>query len=236
MEFASPVPDRSEPGSPICGPQCPRCLGWLLGALLMVVAVMLAVVSEPVRAADCSLADFGYNATCGPEYESPAWGDSAGWTDPSEYSTIKLADITGNGTDELIARNDDGLEIWRFDTTVGQWRPAIGADGLPEVLRDFHSPGPTADVRNSWRSASAFSTIQTADLYGDGEQEIIADHEPSGTAVWRYTPHSGLKSINGGTWSLVSTTPKNLPPDLTIAQSVFESARGRRGRRYGGDD
>ena len=216
MEFASPVPDRSEPDRS-CGPECPRCLGWLLGALLMVVAVMLAV-SEPVRAADCSLADFGYNATCGPEFESPAWGDSAGWTDPSKYSTIKLADITGNGTDELIARNDDGLEIWRFDTTVGQWRPAIGADGLPEVLRDFHSPGPTADVRNSWRSASAFSTIQTADLYGDGEQEIIADHEPSGTAVWRYTPHSGSKSINGGTWSLVSTTPNLLPTSPSPSQ------------------
>ena len=58
-----------------------------------------------------ALADFAYNGACGPEFESPAWGDTPGWTDPSKYSTIKLADITGNGTDELIARNDDGLEI-----------------------------------------------------------------------------------------------------------------------------
>jgi hypothetical protein len=194
-----------------------RQAGWLLAAVLVVVGVMLGG-SASARAANCALADFAYNNTCGPEFESPAWGDAAGWTDPSKYSTIKLADITGNGTDELIARNDDGLEIWTFDTTVGQWRPAIGADGLPEVLRDVHSPTPTEDVRGSWRDAAAFSTIQTADLYGDGAQEIIADHEPSGTGVWRYTPPAGSKSINGGTWSLVSTSPNLLPTSPAPSQ------------------
>jgi hypothetical protein len=174
--------------------------------------------SASARAADCARADFAYNSACGPEFESPAWGDAAGWTDPSKYSTITLADITGNGIDELIARNDDGLEIWTFDTTVGQWRPAIGADGLPEVLRDFHSPMPTEDVRGSWRDPAAFSTIQTADLYGDGEQEIIADHEPAGTRVWRYTPPTGTKNIVGGSWSLISTTANLLPTSPTPAQ------------------
>ena len=187
-----------------------RTAACLLGVAIAVIGVMMAV-SPAARAANCALADFAYNGACGPEFESPAWGDTPGWTDPSKYSTIKLADITGNGTDELIARNDDGLEIWTFDTTVGQWRPAIGADGLPEVLQKFHSPGPTADVRGSWRDPAAFSTIQTADLYGDGEQEILADHEPYGARVWRYTPPTGTKSINGGSWSLVSTTPNLLP-------------------------
>ncbi len=56
------------------------------------------------------------------------------------------------------------------------------------------------------------------DLYGDGEQEIIADHEPSGTSVWRYTPPAGSKSINGGTWSLVSTTPYVLPTSPSPSQ------------------
>lgn len=128
--------------------------GWfrprsVLTALIAALAMTLAA-SASARAASCSLADFSYNGMCGPEFESPAWGDTAGWTDPSKYSTIQLADITGDGSDELIARNDDGLEIWTFDTTVGQWRPAIGANRLREVLQDFHSPLPSDDVRGSW--------------------------------------------------------------------------------------
>ena len=206
--FAGVVVDGADRGRGWRGRRVGRA-GWVLGAVLAVVGVMLAM-SVSASAADCSLADFSYNGACGPEFESPAWGDTAGWTDPSKYSTIKLADITGNGTDELIARNDDGLEIWTFDTTVGQWRPAIGANGLPEVLRDLRSPGPTGDVRGSWRDPAAFSTIQTADLQGDGEQELIADG-PNGTQVWRYTPPAGTKSINGGTWSLFSTDNNPVP-------------------------
>ena len=70
------------------------------------------------RAADCSLSDLDYNGACGPQFEIPAWGDGAGWTSPSKYSTIQLADLTGNGVDELIARNDDGIEIWTWSSTA----------------------------------------------------------------------------------------------------------------------
>ena len=107
-------------------------VGWLLGPVLIVVGAMVALAAS-ARAADCALADFAYNGACGPEFESPAWGDYGGVDGPSKYSTIQLADSHGEASQELIARNDQGLEIWTFDTTVGQWRPAIGADGLPEV-------------------------------------------------------------------------------------------------------
>jgi hypothetical protein len=154
------------------------------------------------RAADCSLADDAYNGACGPQFEQPAWGDGAGWTDPSKYSTIQLADLTGNGVDELIARNDDGIEIWRFDTTLGQWRPAIGANGQPEVLTDFRSPLPSESGPN-WNQAQYYKTIQTADLTGNGAHEIIARF-PDGMRVYRYAPPAGTKSIDGGTWSVIS--------------------------------
>jgi hypothetical protein len=156
------------------------------------------------RAADCpSLADYAYNGACGPEFEMPAWGDGAGWTDPSKYTTIQLADLTGNGVDELIARNDDGLEIWTFDTTVGQWRPAIGKNGKPEVLTDFHSPLPSASGPN-WTEPQYYSTIQTAQLDSPvGGADIIARF-PDGIRVYRYQPPAGSQSIEGGSWSLVS--------------------------------
>jgi hypothetical protein len=179
--------------------------GAMLAAALLGVTAMALAIAAPARAANCpQLADFSYNGTCGPEFESPAWGDGAGWTDPSKYATIQLADITGDGTDELIGRNDAGLEVWRFDPAVGQWRPAIGADGRPQVINDFRSPLPTEDVRGSWRDPATSSTIQTPDLDGDGGHEVLANG-PAGMSVWRYTPPGGSNSIDGGTWAKVST-------------------------------
>jgi hypothetical protein len=178
----------------------PRARGATTAVALLVAALFLA--AAPARAADCALADFAYNAACGPEFTTPAWGDGAGWTDPSKYSTIQLADLSGDGIDELIGRNDDGLEIWRFDTTVGQWRPAIGADGQPEVLRDFRSPLPW-EAGPSWKQAMYYATIQTADLNGDGRREILARF-PNGMHVFGYTPPSGSKGIDGGTWKVLS--------------------------------
>ena len=46
-------------------------------------------------------------------------GRRGGWTDESKYSTIQLADFNGDGKDELLARNDQGVEIFRFDTSSG---------------------------------------------------------------------------------------------------------------------
>lgn len=109
---------------------------------------------------------------CGTGFELPAWGDGGGWTNPSKYTTIQLADLTGNGVDELIGRNDAGIELWRFDKTIGQWRPAVGPDGFAQVLRDFHSPAPSQSGPN-W-NPQYYRTIQTADLNGDGVEEIIA--------------------------------------------------------------
>jgi hypothetical protein len=74
----------------------------------VLVLVGLLTLAGSAQAEDCSLPDLGYNATCGPEYQSPGWGDAGGWSNRSQYSTIKLADITGNGQDELLARNSDG--------------------------------------------------------------------------------------------------------------------------------
>jgi hypothetical protein len=111
-------------------------LGWLVGA-------------SPAAAA-CPSANPSYFDACGPTFTTPMWGDAAGWTDPSKYSTIQLADVNGDGKDELLGRGDAGIEIWTFDTSVGQWRPQLNANALPQVLTDFHSPHPTDDTLG-WR-------------------------------------------------------------------------------------
>jgi hypothetical protein len=93
-------------------------------------------------------------------------------TDPSQYSTIQLADVNGDGRDELIGRGDAGIQIYRFDTTLGQWRPRVDAKGLPQVRNDFASSRPwnEGDPQNP-NNAQHDSTIQAADVDGQrGEQ------------------------------------------------------------------
>ncbi len=165
-------------------------LGWLVGA-------------SPAAAA-CPSAEPSYFGPCGPTFTTPMWGDAAGWTDPSKYSTIQLADVNGDGKDELLGRGDAGLEIWVFDTRVGQWRPQVDANGVRQVLSDFRSPLPSEDTLG-WKQPEYYSTIQTADLDGNGPVEVIARF-PDGMRAYGYTPPPGRSiSIDGGTWKTLTT-------------------------------
>jgi hypothetical protein len=212
--------------------------GGLAVILLLAVVMMLfaAFATSSARAEDChvgangALGDYGYDAACGPEYQSPSWGDAAGWTDPSQYSTIKLADITGNGQDELLARSSTGLEIWWFDTSLGQWRPATGANGRPEVLTEFRNPLPTESGAGLGTDPMVYSSIQTADVDGNGRLSIIAQF-PDGVHTFDYTPPAGGKSIVGGTWHQEPVGgPSGGPPSEYLSLHVVGTAAAVNGK------
>jgi hypothetical protein len=133
--------------------------GLIVGAVLaagVAVAPGVATAQQP----QCPEASPSYTDACGPTFVLPGWGDAGGWTDPSQYSTIQLADLNGDGRDELIGRNDEGLEIWWFDTTFGQWRPQVDANGVPQTLSDFGSPAPGATPPGCGRSRSGQPPIR----------------------------------------------------------------------------
>jgi hypothetical protein len=174
-----------------------------LAGLLAMIAWALAA---PVAAADgCPSVDDGYTGTCGPKFEVPSWTDAGGWSDPSQYSTIHLADVNGDGTDELIGRSDAGIEIYEFDTTVGQWRPQVDASGVPQLLNDFASflPADDWDPRDP-NQPQSYSTIQAANIDGQPGAEILGRFS-DGMRVFKYTPPAGTTSIDGGTWTRIGT-------------------------------
>ncbi len=201
---------------------------WTLRVLTVLLAITVSVVwSSSAHAADCEAGaggapgDFAYNGACGPQYQSPAWGDGDGWKQPSKYSTIELADITGNGQDELLARNDDGLEIWRFDTTIGQWRPAIGADHQPEVLTDFRSPTSSEPPDSAGANPMVYGSLQTARVLGNGSESIVAMF-PDGIHTWDYIPPAGTKSIDGGRWVQEPVSgPSSTDPSAYLSMRVI---------------
>ncbi len=134
----------------------------------------------------------------------PSWTDAGGWADPSQYSTIQLADVNGDGKDELIGRSDAGIEIYAFDTTLGQWRPQVDANGVPQLLKDFASflPANESDPDNP-NQPRFYSTIQTGNVDGEPGDEVFARFA-DGLHVYKYVPPNGSTSINGGSWQRIA--------------------------------
>jgi FG-GAP-like repeat len=183
----------------IVAPRCARLRSWVPMSAVAVVVATMAAAPGVAGAQQCPEAKPTYFDACGPTFVVPAWGDAGGWTDPSKYSTIQLADFNGDGKDELLARNDQGLEIYWFDTTLGQWRPQVDADDLPQVLTDFRSPLPNETPATDWTKAEYYSTIQAADIDGQPGAEILARFS-DGMHVYKYAPPTGTNTIDGGSW------------------------------------
>lgn len=125
--------------------------------------------------------------------ESSLFSDASGWNKAEYYSTIQLADIDGDRSKEMLARSSAGMEFYKFDNAQHQWI-------------QLGSPGEPALSDNSWKEASRYSTIQTADVDGDGSAKLIARGK-FGIRTWffdsdakkweRYMPY-GFPAVTGG--------------------------------------
>ena len=168
----------------------------------LLAGIVCALASSSAAADGCPSLDDSYTGNCGPMFAVPTWTDAGGWSDPSQYSTIRLADFDGDGVDELIGRSDAGVQIYRFDTAWGQWRPQVDADGVPQLLNDFASflPFDAWDPRDP-NQPDFYSTIQAADIDGQPGAEILGRFW-DGMRVYKYTPPAG-GGIDGGSWSRI---------------------------------
>ncbi|GHO89479.1 FG-GAP repeat domain-containing protein [Dictyobacter formicarum] len=102
--------------------------------------------------------------------------DAGGWNQPQYYSTLQLTDINRDGRAELLVRGGDGLHTFAFDTSSQKW---TGLDAGPLGLTDTHH----------WDNAPYYSTIQAADIDGDGQSELLARSD-SGLISWHYNTAS----------------------------------------------
>src|SRR4051812_28914716 len=102
---------------------------------------------------------------------TPAWGDIGRWDQPQYYSTIQLADIDGDGRAELIGRGPGGILVNHFDPASHAW-----------VAKH---PGPPLSDTAHWDQPQYYTTIQLADIDGDGQAELIG-RGVEGIEVWHY--------------------------------------------------
>ncbi|MBK8447259.1 MAG: VCBS repeat-containing protein [Micropruina sp.] len=110
----------------------------------------------------------------------PGWSDAASWNLPQYYATIQCADVDGDGSAELVGRDNAQLQFWKL--TPSGWV------GLPF--------GPPMSDADGWNQVPYYSTIQFADLDGDGADELLARNNTQ-VLVWKLSA-AGWGSLPGG--------------------------------------
>ena len=174
------------------------------------IALALGPGAAPATAAQCPEATPIYTDACGPTFVLPGWGDAGGWTSPEQYETIQLADVDGDGDDELLARTPTGVAVHLFDKTLGQWRPQVDAKNQPLMVTAFASPPPLTTANpnppaTDWTLPQYYDTIQAADIDGDKRAEILG-RSADGLIEFKFTPGA---SPGQGSWQQLSDQSKS---------------------------
>jgi hypothetical protein len=113
--------------------------------------------------------------------EDPFWADKNGWDAAEYYSTIQTADIDGDGANELLARGVNGMDTYKW--TDSEWKKLKGGS-------------PSWSDAAGWNKVQYYSTIQTADIDGDGADELLV-RAAGGMDTYKWTG-SEWKSLKAG--------------------------------------
>jgi hypothetical protein len=106
--------------------------------------------------------------------------DAQGWDQPQYYETIHSGDIDGDGVDELLGRAIDGMSTYRFNGTG--WDHVAGGGPFPD--------------ENDWDWPQYYATIHSADIDGDGVDELLA-RAADGMQAYRFNG-TGWDQVAGG--------------------------------------
>ena len=120
----------------------------------------------------------------GPEIEGPPLADSSGWDNYSNYSTLRFADVAGDGTRAVCARANAGIRCWIWDGEGFDTRITAGMNN-----------------DNGWFRERFFRTIRFADVTGDGRDDLCA-RASVGILCWPSTGDGFADDpVEGPTWS-----------------------------------
>jgi hypothetical protein len=106
-----------------------------------------------------------------------------GWTRPSQYLTLRAADLWGDGNVEILARGADGMHVYQqFQRGQGSEDDAPGFWKQVQVIREM------SDSRG-YGLASSYYTIQTlriqdSDTHGRGPATVLLGRGPGGVEIY----------------------------------------------------
>lgn len=122
-----------------------------------------------------------------PAIEGPALADDVGWAAPAYHGTLRMADVDGDGRDDLCVRSASDFRCYRsIDTGDGT--------GFAEPLTL-----PDLADENGWNAPSRYGTIRMADIDGDNRVDLCA-RAAEGMQCWPSTAAGFGPPIAGPAW------------------------------------
>ena len=203
---------------------------WQRLCIAAAVAIVACTYPLATAAQSCPAADPNQNYNCpiGPIYALPGWGNVP-WSQPQYSQTIVAGDLDGDGRDELIGRDAQGIHVWSFDTVLGVWQPWVATDGSgPLVL-------PLSDA-SQWNLPQYYSTIKLISLAGVAAKVLVA-RGSAGLLLFSLTRGSipGV-DLPAGKWTQLTTSGPFADTDCFTNQNCWNVAPYYQTIRFGDID
>jgi hypothetical protein len=149
-----------------------------------------------------------------------------GWDQPQYYTTIRLADIDGNGMADVCGRDANGIACWQFD---GE---AFGAKVL----------GPEWSDVSGWGNTQYFSTLHLAGGCSESADCGTSGSGSGGSGTGGWSGSGGAFGGNGGDGvkvkpesgddgSCAVSTHQRTNPVALFVLGIAALVLGRRSRR-----
>jgi len=129
----------------------------------------------------CHVSD---GAGFGPEIEGPAFADSSGWADQSNYLTMRMADIDGDGKADVCLRANAGIVCHK----------STGAGFGPSI------DGPDLSDASGWWQEKYFRTLRLADIDGDGKADLCG-RDSERMRCWKSLGTGFSSQMDGPAWA-----------------------------------
>lgn len=142
------------------------------------------VCARAAAGIECNLSDGSGFPT---KITGPDWSDAKGWDKPEYGETIRWGDVNGDGKVDVCGRGPTGIVCELSD----------GKSFPTEIV------GPAWSDANGWNAAPYYTTIQFADVDGNGMADLCA-RSAAGILCEISNGTSFAKEITGPAWSSAS--------------------------------
>lgn len=138
-----------------------------------------------------------YNCPVGPIYATPTWGNVP-WLNPEYFETIQTGDVDGDGVDDLIGRDANGLHLYMYDGSLGTWRPVLTTQGGSELVLDYFS-----DAQGWGNNKTYYASIKLVELRPGGGIMLVA-RAGDGLTVFQFQRSPDQLGFPTGSWKQIS--------------------------------